>query len=620
MVGLSHLCRSLMLPLLFSCNAALAKTVEYNFTLSWVDANPDGMFTRKVVGINGQWPLPVIEVDMGDQLVVHMKNELDRGSSIHFHGMFQNGTSHMDGPSMITQCPVPPGSSLTYNFTVEQPGTYWYHCHTDFCYPDGYRQALLVHDPNAFYADEIEAEIPITLSDWYHELQDKLSEEFMSVYNPTGAEPVPNSFLFNDTQNVKIPVLPNKTYLLRIINIGAFVSQYFYIEDHDFEIVEIDGVYTEPQTASMLVISAAQRYSVLLRTKNSTNANYGIVTVADSDLLDLIPSDLQLNQTNWLLYNESAPTNEVPMTVEESNELVPFDDFELVPYDKVELFPEPDVNVELTVSMNNLITGENYAFFNNITFNMPKVPSLYTALNSGNLSTNPTIYGSSTQPVVLKRNEVVQITLNNADPGSHPFHLHGHNFQVIDRAPPYGPEYNSFKDGDPVPFDPSNHAEFPKYPARRDVVTVPPQGYVVLRFIADNPGVWIFHCHIDWHLSSGLAMIFIEAPEDLQRDLVIPEDHIEVCKAGNVPFTGNAAANTEDYLDLAGENLQPGWLPAGFTTRGIIALVFSCVSAFLGMASLAIYGMSGVQTQAQKPVQVVVREEDKNKATDDHSN
>src|SRR5687767_836360 len=117
-----------------------AKTVTYHFNVSWVTANPDGLFDRKVVGINGQWPLPVIEVDKGDQLVVHMENSLDdKSASIHFHGMFQNGTNEMDGPSMVTQCPIPPGQSFTYNFTVNQNGTYWYHCHTDGCYPDGYR-------------------------------------------------------------------------------------------------------------------------------------------------------------------------------------------------------------------------------------------------------------------------------------------------------------------------------------------------------------------------------------------------------------------------------------------------------------------------------------------------
>jgi iron transport multicopper oxidase len=104
-----------------------AKTVTYDFNVTWVFANPDGLADRKVIGVNNTWPLPVIEVDKGDRLVVNMYNGLgDRDASIHFHGMFQNGTNEMDGPSYVTQCPVPPGSSFTYNFTVEQNGTYWY--------------------------------------------------------------------------------------------------------------------------------------------------------------------------------------------------------------------------------------------------------------------------------------------------------------------------------------------------------------------------------------------------------------------------------------------------------------------------------------------------------------
>jgi iron transport multicopper oxidase len=131
----------LVLRLAFLCffvASCQAKTVTLDFNVTWVNANPDGLSERKVVGINGQWPLPVIEVDKGDQLVVNTYNGLgDKSTSIHWHGMFQNGTNNMDGPSMVTQCPIPPGSSYTYNFTVNQNGTYWYHCHTDACYPDG---------------------------------------------------------------------------------------------------------------------------------------------------------------------------------------------------------------------------------------------------------------------------------------------------------------------------------------------------------------------------------------------------------------------------------------------------------------------------------------------------
>lgn len=600
-LGISSLPQLLLLlvTILVAVEQTAAKTVTYDFNVSWVNANPDGLMERKVVGINGQWPLPVIEVDKGDRLIVNMYNGLgDKNASIHFHGMFQNTTNNMDGPAMVTQCPIPPGYNFTYDFTVDQNGTYWYHCHTDFCYPDGYRQALIVHDSDAFFNDDYEEEFTVTLSDWYHDFVEDI--QFLSLYNPTGAEPVPNSFLFNETQRSSISVKPNTTYLIRLINIGAFVAQYFYIEDHTFKVVEIDGVYVEPAEADTLYISVAQRYSILLTTKNSTDKNYAIVTVADSDLLDVISPDLQLNNTNWLEYNPDAPHPDAVMTVDSSSGLVPFDDITLIPYDHMELLPEPDFEINVTVAMDNLNNGWGYAFLNDISFTQPKVPTLYTVMSAGELATNSEIYGEFTHSVVLQHNDVVQLVLNNADTGSHPFHLHGHNFQVIDRAPPFGPHFYDYADGDPVPFDPANHTAFPAIPARRDTFVVPPQGYFVIRFVADNPGVWMFHCHIDWHLSQGLAMLLIEAPTQIQQTTHIPEQHYDICRAAGVPYQGNAAADTQDFLDLDGQNKQLPFLPSGFTARGIVALVFSCISAFLGMGFIVVYGLSAPAVRPEK--------------------
>jgi iron transport multicopper oxidase len=578
-----------------------AKTVTYDFNLTWVTANPDGLYDRKVVGINGHWPLPVIEVDKGDQLVVNMYNGLgDKNGSIHFHGMYQNTTNTMDGPSMITQCPVAPGSSITYNFTVNQNGTYWYHCHTDYCYPDGYRQALVVHDDGAFFANDYDEEFIITLSDWYHEMTEGLASSFMSLYNPTGGEPLPNAFLFNDTLNSSLSVQPNTTYLLRLINTGAFVAQYFYIEDHTFQIVEIDGVYTEPTEADTLYIAIAQRYSILVTTKNTTDKNYPIVTVVDSVLLDTVPSNLQLNYTNWLEYNKDAPHPQAVMNVSLASDLVPFDDITLVPYDHIPLLPEPDYEINVTVSFQPLMSGVNFAFLNNITYTPPKVPILYTVMSAGNLATNSEIYGEFTHPFVLNHNDVVQIVLNNGDTGTHPFHLHGHQFQVIDRVPSYGSNFYSYLNGDPVPYDPQNHTAFPSIPARRDTFVLSPHGYFVMRFVADNPGVWTFHCHIEWHLASGLAMTFIEAPMQIQERVTIPQQHFDVCKAAGVAYEGNAAANSQNFLDLAGQNAPPAFLPPGFTARGYVALVFSVVSALLGMAFIAVYGMSDIKFHSKQ--------------------
>ena len=79
----------------------------------------------------------------------------------------------------------------------------------------------------------------------------------------------------------------------------------------------------------------------------------------------------------------------------------------------------------------------------------------------------------------------------------------------------------------------------------------------------------------------------VEAPLDLQKNLIVPENHYDICYADNVQIRGNAAGNTVDVYNLDGQNESVAPLPSGFTARGIIALVFSCVSAFLGMAVIA---------------------------------
>jgi len=103
---------------LASTSLALAATVTYNWDITWVTAAPDG-FSRQVIGINGQWPCPPIEATVGDTVVVNLTNQLGTESTgLHFHGLTQFGTNIMDGPTMVTQCPIPPGSTFTYKFQV----------------------------------------------------------------------------------------------------------------------------------------------------------------------------------------------------------------------------------------------------------------------------------------------------------------------------------------------------------------------------------------------------------------------------------------------------------------------------------------------------------------------
>lgn len=114
-----HLTRSAICGLICFTTLTRAKNVTYDFKIGWVTANPDGVKARPVIGINGQWPIPQITADVGDRVIVNVVNELgNQSTSLHFHGLFQNGTTHMDGPASVTQCPIAPGASFTYDFEV----------------------------------------------------------------------------------------------------------------------------------------------------------------------------------------------------------------------------------------------------------------------------------------------------------------------------------------------------------------------------------------------------------------------------------------------------------------------------------------------------------------------
>lgn len=103
---------------------AHAATVIYDFNITRVNANPDGLLDRPVIGINGQWPLPYITATVGDRVVVNALNQLgNESASLHFHGIYQNGSTEMDGVTGVSQCPIQPGGSFTYNFTVSASNT-----------------------------------------------------------------------------------------------------------------------------------------------------------------------------------------------------------------------------------------------------------------------------------------------------------------------------------------------------------------------------------------------------------------------------------------------------------------------------------------------------------------
>jgi iron transport multicopper oxidase len=156
---------------------------------------------------------------------------------------------------------------------------------------------------------------------------------------------------------------------------------------------------------------------------------------------------------------------------------------------------------------------------------------------------NPQIYGQ-VNPQVVQYGQVVEIDLNNHDTRAHPFHLHGHQFQIIARA------------GD-EPQWPGLYST-PPAPMRRDTVVVYPGVGVTIRFIANNPGVWLFHCHTEFHVEAGMTATFIAGPDVMVVGKpYIPDSHKTACDAQNIPRKGNAGGNSNNWLDLSNANTEP---------------------------------------------------------------
>ena len=145
-------------------------------------------------------------------------------------------------------------------------------------------------------------------------------------------------------------------------------------------------------------------------------------------------------------------------------------------------------------------------------------------------------------------------------------HLHGHAPQLVARVrgafPATGGHANianpSGRTSSALTAYNGDTSKFPKIPMRRDTWGMAPQGYTVVRFRANNPGVWLIHCHMEWHVAAGLTAMIVEAPDVLQQSQSINPQMEKICKAQGVPTAGNAAGNLVDFAVLRGANTRAG--------------------------------------------------------------
>ena len=265
---------------------------EYKVSIEWVTVVVGG-HERKVIGVNGEWPIPAVYAYYGKQLRLHVTNNLELETVLHSHGLYQNGTQYYDGTFGVNQCGIPPGANFTYDIPVQQTGTYYIHGHFDGQVNDGLRWPLVLlengiscttdtdcltdgeQEKNALticdrrkdlnrcaseWSRQYDEEVVVTLGDWYHDIHRPLLNWFLSDKNPTGKEPIPDlGLIMGSGDNPDIVIEPGKTYLFRVIAQSVLSRFNFFIEGHDMYVVEVDGIRTEPLLQRNLYIASAQR-------------------------------------------------------------------------------------------------------------------------------------------------------------------------------------------------------------------------------------------------------------------------------------------------------------------------------------------------------------------------
>ncbi|KAL4189573.1 hypothetical protein AMTRI_Chr08g166010 [Amborella trichopoda] len=508
--------------------------------------------TINVITVNGQLPGPTLEVNNGDTLIINAVNRARYNVTLHWHGIRQIRTGWADGPEFVTQCPIRPGGSYTYRFTIEnQEGTLWWHAHSSWLRATVYG-ALIIHPkPGASYPfTKPKREAPIILGEWWN----RNPIDVVNQATRTGAAPnISDAYTINgqpgDLYNcsskdtVVIPVASGETNLFRIINAALNAELFFKIANHKFTVVAVDASYTKPYTTDVLMIAPGQttdllvtadqapgRYYIAARAYAS-NINVAFDNTTTTAILQyqglpcpapgtsapqpIMPSLPFYNDTNtatrFTTSLRSLNSREFPARVPQSVDENLFFTVGLGLFNcrTGQMCGGPN-NTRFAASVNNIsfalpqslsiLQAHTYGVNGVFTRDFPRVPPVqfdYTAQNVSRALWQPV---RGTRVKQMKFGSVVQVVLqgtNIVNGENHPMHLHGHDFYVL--AEGFG-NFNPSRDT-------SNFNLVD--PPLRNTMGVPINGWAVIRFVADNPGVWLMHCHFDVHINWGLAMVFL---------------------------------------------------------------------------------------------------------------
>ncbi|KAJ4367277.1 laccase, multicopper oxidase, benzenediol:oxygen oxidorectuctase [Neocucurbitaria cava] len=450
--------------------------------------------------VNGQYPGPTVRAKWGDTIIINVKNSLQyNGTGIHWHGIRQLNTNQHDGVGGVSECPIAPGKTRQYKFRATQFGTSWYHSHWSIQYGDGVVGPIIIDGPATANYDEDLGALPIT--DWYYTPAFTLNE--VAQHSLSGP-PTADNILVNGTHvnkngggsYAKMTVTKGKKYRIRIINTSVDLTFSVSLDGHPFTVLTSDFVPIKSFITTQLTLAIGQRYDVVINANQTVDNYWFRVSPGTACSRNaIVNAGVQIGA---ILHYDGAsnanPTSTTSVTMrttctdESPSNLVPFVP-NTVPSSVAGSAGQLDLTNFQDPNQNNLfrwlIDGSPHI----VDWNKPTLKTVLAG--STNFPNNSNVHEMSTDGWYLwwvQSEATIQLP--------HPIHLHGHDFYVVGSG-------NGVWDGSTTGLNFNN-------PTRRDTAILPPGGYLLLAFPADNPGMWLMHCHIAWHVSQGFSLQFME--------------------------------------------------------------------------------------------------------------
>ena len=528
--------------LLVNCLFA-QKTVHYDLYITDTTVNYSGK-EKSAIAINGQIPGPTLFFTEGDTAEIYVHNKMHHETSIHWHGLIL--PNEQDGVPYLTTAPILGHSTHIYKFAIKQSGTFWYHSHTMLQEQLGMYGAFIIHKKN----EKIKNQEVVLLSDWTDDNPDqverslhygtdwygiqkgasqsyaesikegylgtKFTNEFKRMHAMDVSDVYYEAFLINgQPEQEKKQYKAGDEVRLRIINGSA--STYFWLSyaGGKITVVATDGVDVVPVEVDRLIIGVSETYDVVVTIPDDSTAFEFLATSEDrigSASLWLGDGVKQLdNPLAKLKYFEGMKMMNDMMTVGGGmkdmgmNMSLQQMDMNVVMYP--EITGEPDKKKQkFDNEMNHSDSTSSGHDMSSMSANQEIVTLNYSMLKSpvkttlpdgsvrvlnfeltGNMNRyvwtldNKTI--SESDKILIQKGENIRIIITNNSMMRHPMHLHGHYFRVL-----------------------NGHGE---YSPLKNVIDIMPMETDTIEFNASEEyGDWYFHCHILYHMMSGMGRIF----------------------------------------------------------------------------------------------------------------